>query len=146
MVALSSDDVLDAVHAVMHLYRSLQHRALREGPHDLTHMEFKALGYFARHPGATLSDLVAHSGRDKAQIARLIGELKRRGLLAARADEADRRSSRLELTADGREVHGSLQRHSQRLADVAVTGLAQAEREQLLALLRRMRSNLETAG
>lgn len=146
MAIPSSDDVFDAVHAVMHLYRSLQYRALREGPHDLTHMEFKALGYFARHPGATLSDLVAHSGRDKAQIARLIGELKRRGLLAARADEADRRSSRLELTADGREVHGSLQRHSQRLADVAVTGLAQAEREQLLALLRRVQRNLETAA
>jgi hypothetical protein len=66
------DDVLECMHAIMHLYRSTQHRSLRDGPNDLAHMEVKALGFFARHPGATQSELVAHSGRDKAQVARQI--------------------------------------------------------------------------
>jgi DNA-binding MarR family transcriptional regulator len=101
------------------------------------------LGYFARHPGATASELAAHSGRDKGQVARLVGALKERGLLEARADEADRRSVRLTLTAAGRSVHQTLQRRRRRLAEVAVAGLDDAERAQLSALLERVRLNLD---
>ena len=79
----SEDDVLELVHAVMHDYRSLQYRILRDGPHDITHMDAKVLGFFARRPGATQRDLVEHSGRDKAQLARLIKGLREQGLLAA---------------------------------------------------------------
>ena len=42
------DDVLELVHAVMHDYRSLQYRFLRDGPLDITHMDGKVIGYFAR--------------------------------------------------------------------------------------------------
>jgi DNA-binding MarR family transcriptional regulator len=49
-------------------------------------MEGKVLGYFCRHPGNTQSDLAQHSGRDKAQLTRLIARLKEAGLLEARAD------------------------------------------------------------
>ena len=57
------DDVLDLVHTVMHQYRSQQYRVLRDGPHDITHMDSKVLGYFGRHSGATQSDLAQHTGR-----------------------------------------------------------------------------------
>ena len=65
-------EVFETIHTLMHLFRAQQFRALRDGPAAVTHMEAKTLGFFARHPGATLSELVAHSGRDKAQVARLI--------------------------------------------------------------------------
>ena len=57
-------DPLDIMHSVMHQYRALQYRFLRDGPHDITHMDGKVLGYFGRHPGATQSDLAQHTGRD----------------------------------------------------------------------------------
>jgi hypothetical protein len=47
--------VFEIIHAVMHLFRSGQHRVLRGGPHNVTHMESKVLGFFAGHPGATQS-------------------------------------------------------------------------------------------
>ena len=97
---LADDDVLELVHAVMHDYRSLQYRALRDGPHDITHMDSKVLAFFGRHPGATQSDLAQHSGRDKAQLARLIKGLREQGLLDGVADAADRRNLRLTLTVD----------------------------------------------
>ena len=56
------DGVLDLVHRVMHQYRSLQYQVLREGPHDITHMESKVLGYVGHHPGATQSELAQQSG------------------------------------------------------------------------------------
>jgi DNA-binding MarR family transcriptional regulator len=141
--AAAPDDVLEAVHALMHLYRGKQFREARDAPQALTHLESKVLGFFARSPGATQSELVAHSGRDKGQLARLVAGLRERGLLEARADEADRRSVRLHLTPAGRAAHQVLRRRAQRLSAAAVHGLDEAERGQLLGLLARVRANLE---
>jgi DNA-binding MarR family transcriptional regulator len=136
-------EVLERVHAIMHLYRSAQQRSLRAGPHDLAHMEIKVLGFFARRPGATQSDLAAHSGRDKAQLARLIRGLRDRGLLDATADETDKRSTRLALSEAGKAMFAALHRHDGALAETALEGIAEAERATLLDLLERVRANLE---
>lgn len=138
------NDVLDLIHTVMHQYRSQQYRALRDGPHDITHMDSRVLGFFGRHPGATQSDLAQHSGRDKAQLARLVKGLRDRGLLAGTADEADRRNLRLSLTSDGQAVQRALQLQAKRLSAKAVAGLGAAERAQLVALLQRVQANLDT--
>ena len=136
-------EVLERVHAIMHLYRSAQQRGLRAGPHDLAHMEIKVLGFFARRPGATQSDLAAHSGRDKAQLARLIRGLRDRGLLDATADETDKRSTRLALSSAGKAMFAALHRHDGALAETALAGIADADRATLLDLLERVRANLE---
>ena len=137
--------VFESIHTIMHLYRARQYRALRDDPHDLTHLEGKVLGYFARNPGATQSDLIAHSGRDKAQLARLIRTLRDKGLLEAAVDEDDRRVTRLHVTADGKAISRSLHKSGERLAQVAVAGLAEEERRQLLALLEKVRTNLDAS-
>ncbi len=136
------EDVLEAVHAVMHLFRTQQYRVSRGGAPELTHMDGKVLGFFARQPGATQRQLAAHSGRDKGQLARLVAGLKDRGLLDARADDADRRNIRLTLTEDGRSVHLALQQQRRQLAQAAVAGMTADERRQIVALLDRVRANL----
>ena len=136
------DELMDLVHRVMHQYRSEQYQVLRGGPNDITHMESKVLGYVGRHPGATQSDLSRDSGRDKAQLARLIKGLRERGLLTGEADEADRRNVRLALTSEGESVLRLLQQQTRRLATKAVAGIDAAERAQLVALLRRVSTNL----
>lgn len=135
--------MLDLVHTVMHLVRSQQYRALRGGGHELTHMESKVLGYVARHPQATQRDMAHATGRDKAQLARLIKGLRERGLLDSQPDPKDRRNQRLSLTADGRSILRKLRQQSARVASRAVAALEPAEVEQLAALLRQMRANLE---
>lgn len=140
----SADEVFETIHDIMHLYRSRQYRALREGGHDLTHMDTKVLGFFARRPGATQSDLAAHSGRDKAQLARLIRGLRDRGLLEARVDEEDRRSTRLQATAEGLAVFAHLQRQRILLSGVAIADLEDDERMHLISLLRRVHERLES--
>jgi len=138
-----ADDVLEAIHAVMHKVRALQHRATGDLPGAPTPMDGKVLGFFARNPNATQSDLAAHSGRDKGQLARLVGGLRERGLLQAQADASDRRNLRLALTAEGRALQQQFQRRRRKLAQVAAAGLTDAERQQLLALLARMAANLD---
>jgi DNA-binding MarR family transcriptional regulator len=137
------DEVLDLVHTVMHQVRSQQYRVLRGGGHDITHMESKVLIYVARHREATQRDMARYTGRDKAQLARLIKGLRERGLLSSQADPADRRNLRLSLTADGRSVLQKLEQQSTRLASKAVTALKAPEVRQLVTLLQRVQRNLD---
>jgi DNA-binding MarR family transcriptional regulator len=140
--AAADDSVLEIIHSVMHQYRAQQFRALRDGPHDITHMDSKVLGFFGRNPGATQSDLAQHSGRDKAQLARLIKGLRDRGLLNGEADPSDRRNTRLTLTDAGQAVRRALQQQGKRLNATAVAGMGDAERKKLVALLQRVSQNL----
>jgi DNA-binding MarR family transcriptional regulator len=142
----SGDEVMELVHAVMHQFRSRQFQVLRDGPHALTHMESKVLAFFARRPGATQSDLVQHSKRDKAQLARLIKGLRERGLLAGEADKDDKRHVQLNLTVDGEALQRALQRQARQLQERATVGFSAVEREKLLTLLARVKDNLDAVS
>ena len=142
--AESAKDIIESIHAFRRLFRALQHRALRDGPHhDLTPMEGRVLRFLGQHSGATQSELVSHSVRDKGQMARLISGLRDRGLVETRVDDTDRRVHRLYLTPEGMDIDASVQRRRMVVARLAATDLDEAERQTLLDLLGRMRANLE---
>jgi len=143
--AAGERDVLELIHSAMHRYRARQYRVLRDGSHDITHMDSRVLGYFDRHPGATQSDLAAHSGRDKAQLARLVKGLRERGLLDGVPDAVDRRNLRMTLTAQGKAVQRTLQQAARRLSAQAVAGLSEAQRAQLVQMLEQVNANLDSA-
>ena len=142
--AATADAVLELVHTVMHQFRSLQYQALRDGPHDITHMESKVMGFFSAHPGATLSELALHSGRDKAQLARLVKGLRERELLTAASDAADRRNVHLALSPAGHAVQQTLRRKARSLNARAVEGLDERQQRELVALLGQVKANLDT--
>ena len=135
-----NEDVLELVHSVMHAVRARQQQELRGN--ELTPLEARVLRFFSRHPGATQSDLSEHSGRDKAQLARLIKGLRERGLLEAQEDERDRRQVRLALSGEGETLRRRLRQVDRRLASQAVTGMAEGEARQLMTLLHKVRENL----
>jgi DNA-binding MarR family transcriptional regulator len=144
--ASAAEAVIELVHAVMHQFRARQYQVLRDGAHDVTHMESKVMGFFSHHPGATLSELVAHSGRDKAQLAKLVKGLRERGLLLGEPDPDDRRNVRLRLSDAGRAVQRALHAQAHALNARAVNGLDATERAQLVALLGRLKANLDAVG
>ena len=137
------DAVLELIHSIMHQYRSQQFQALRDGQHELTHMEAKVLAFFGRHPGSTQSDLARRSGRDKAQLARLITALRERGLLHGEADSADRRNTRLSLTKAGKAIEQAAQSEAAKLNAQAVRGMSDAQQQELLDLLLQVKGNLD---
>ena len=140
-------DVLELMHSVMHQVRSRQLRGIGNGTGngDLSPMEGKVLGFFSRHPGATQSDLVAHSGKDKGQIARLIAGLKDKCLLEAQPDVQDGRVIRLHLSTTAHAMHVEVQRQRQKLSNLALTGMSAEEKRQLKELLLRIQNNLQQA-
>ncbi|HSI46118.1 MAG TPA: MarR family transcriptional regulator [Methylophilus sp.] len=136
--------VFETIHRLMHHFRARQYRLIQESGIDLTHMQHKVLGFFARHPGATLSDMVLYTGKDKAQIARLITEVRGKGLLDAKADDSDKRISRLNLTPEGIKVFERLKSSERELSDLAVQGLSEQEYKTLLHLLDKIKGNIFT--
>ena len=133
-------DVLEAIHELMHPSR---HRQLDAGTGELNPMEARVLGFFARHPGATQSALAAHSGRDKGQLARLVNGLREKGLLLAQPDADDRRVMRLSLSEPAQGLLAQVRRQRKRLSAAAVQGFSAEERAQLMAMLTRIRANLD---
>lgn len=135
--------VMDEIHTLMHMYRHAQYQMIKDSGLDLTHMEMKVLGFFLRHPGAALSDLVAHSGKDKAQLARLIATLKDKHLLLAEPDQRDKRVMRLTVSDQGLQIHQHLTERGSVIAMQAVGGLSAEEQLQLLELLKRIKAGMQ---
>jgi DNA-binding MarR family transcriptional regulator len=138
-----ADDVLELMHGVLHQLRARHARSSVDADLGIGHMELKALGFFAHHPGATQSDLVNHSRRDKGQLARLIAGLKERGLLEAKPDEQDRRVIRLYPTEQAQSLHAQLLQQRRGLANQALAGLSLDQTGQLMAWLQHISANLQ---
>lgn len=139
--APTGEALFEQVHEVLFLFRSQVHQALREEPRGAAHMEMKVLGFFARRPGATQTDLVQHSGRDKGQVARLVKAVMDRGLLR-REPEGGRRGG-LTLTEEGRALQSQVRAERARLAEHCAAPLSAKERTQLIALLRKLQSGFD---
>ena len=80
-------------------------------------------------PMQQIADMMA---RNKAQLSRTIGSLERRGLVMRLANDADRRSTLLQLTPDG---HDLVRRIKAALTEVLGEILAPLEADEHAALL-----------
>lgn len=142
-VPADGPDPLELMHRLMHRLRSLQMAGLRALPDGLTPQEARVLGFFARRPGATQTDLAEHSGRDRGQITRLVTGLVDRGLLDKAPDPGDRRQSRLQLSPSGRQLNDRLAGQQRQARAAALSTLSAAEQQALAGLLQRILDAVE---
>ena len=142
MTRHANTEVLDRLHTLMHGLRRHLQEAVREDGEGLGPMEARCLGYFLRFDGASQSDLVQHSGRDKAQIARIVKALHERGLLQSQPDPNDGRSQRVSVTPEGQALQRKMQQHRVRFEKSMLVGLNESDRATLLALLDRLQDNV----
>ncbi len=138
----SGEVLFEQLHEVLSLFRSCLHERLRGTPSGVAGMEVRVLRFYARHPGASQSDLVQHSRRDKGQIARLVKSLIERGLLQRDA-QAGRRGG-LELTVAGQALQSQLHQYHTELTDALGAALSAPERAQLAGLLQRLQCSLHS--
>lgn len=138
-----ADAVAEEIQMLRRLYRAHLVRAYDNVSTDMVHLGGRVLAYVADHADCTQSDLVEHLKRDKSQIAKIVAGLRGKGMLAVEPVETDRRRQRLILTEKGVLAVAESQGNRDRVARAALRGLTSHEREQMLALMRRVRSNLE---
>ncbi len=94
-------EVMETVPLVMRFIRA---EMRRQGANELSVLQFRALGFLNRNPGASLSELAEHLGITRATASAIVERLVRRGLVNRTDDPQERRRLILTLTANGLEL------------------------------------------
>ena len=142
----AASDVFEAMHDLLHVSKAHMVRTMASVHPELTLNEVRALMFVGRHPGATQKELVAHSGADKAQVARMVAMLQDKGWLESAPNADDKRSRCLSLSAQGQGLHRALREARRGVAATLLQGCDSATQAQLLALLAQVRSSVEAQG
>ena len=98
----------EAVHRLMHAYKSLLREAIRKQEIELPVTQIRILKGICRSPGGTAHSIAQRMQRDKAQITRALNDLIGAGLIVRVDNPADRRSHLLEPTSCGRKIMARL--------------------------------------
>jgi DNA-binding MarR family transcriptional regulator len=91
----------------------------------------------------TTGELARRMHVEVPTAVRMIQRMQAAGLLARARDPADRRRARISLTPKGHEAAQAVPGLLDGVAEQALRGLSSAERRQLIALLERVRANLD---
>ncbi|TWI52564.1 DNA-binding MarR family transcriptional regulator [Pseudomonas duriflava] len=108
----------------------------------LAHFQVRALAFVAKRPEARPRDLIERSGRDQAQITRVVRDLEEHGLIERSPDPLDRRAILLRLTAQGKEVYDLLNSRRKVVIAQMLRHLDSAQRALLVDMLARMKQGL----
>lgn len=138
-------DIFEAMHELLHLFRSRMREDMESMEPGLTPNEVRVLMYVGRHPGRTQRELVDHSHMDKAQLARMLAQLQEQGWLDREPDARDRRVRCLSLSPQGQALLDRLRQSRQALAARLLKDWEPAAQQQLMALLERARDSVEAA-
>lgn len=79
-----------------------------ERRYGITRREWGVLMWLARAPGLSPSELAEHLELDRARISRAIASMQGKGLLHKSTASANRRSTALQLTPAGQQLHDEL--------------------------------------
>lgn len=145
MTSHAPTNVFEAMHDLVHVYRAHMVRTMAIVQPDLTLNEVRALMFVGRHPGATQKELVAHSGADKAQVARMVGLLQDKGWLDSLPNADDKRSRCLRLSPEGVALHQALREARRGVAASLLKSCDAVTQAQLMDLLAQVRSHIDAA-
>ena len=110
-------------------------------PLDITAAQFVILKSIALGEADSASGLCKDISYDPGAMTRMLDRLERRGLVRRVAHPNDRRTSNLELTAEGKAVFPKLQASGMKVLNRFLRGFTKEEARQLESFLQRMLEN-----
>lgn len=106
---LSAEDLHDLAGALRTAVWSLRRYGERQaGLEQLPHSEFEVIRTVSDNPGISVSDVARTLGLQPSNVSTTVRKLVERGLVRRAADERDRRTIRLYLTAEATEHKGMI--------------------------------------
>lgn len=109
----------------------------------LTIDECRVLAHLARNEGVSQARLAVLTDTDPMTLGRVLARMEEAGFVERRTHPGDARCHCLQLRAAAAPVLEEIWRHSDSTRKEAFAGLAATERQQLLALMLRVRDNLD---
>jgi DNA-binding MarR family transcriptional regulator len=134
--ALASEDQVAAVRRFSRFYTRrigvLQDRFL-QSPFSLA--EARVLYEIIQHDEMTATDLSDSLALDPGYLSRILRDFVERGLVVKTRSPADRRASRISITAKGREAFAPLERRSHDEAADMLAALSPADQDRLVSAM-----------
>lgn len=119
--------------------RHFEQRAVQLGM-SLTHC--KVLVFLSRNEGTTQAKLAELSDTDPMTLVRVLDRMEHDGWIERRPDPQDRRAYRLHLKPASEPILAEITRIGEKARGEALAGISADEREQMMTLLEKVRSNL----
>ena len=110
----------------------------RMAVHGLRPVDFSVLSLVQRNPGITSRQICTALGLLPPNLVPMIGALEKRQLLRRTRHSADGRAMSLYLTGEGEALTQTAETCAMQLEIDATSGLSEAERSQLKALLQKI--------
>ena len=108
---------------------------------DITAAQYVILTSIALGEADSASGLCKGISYDPGAMTRMLDRLERRGLVRRVAHPNDRRTSNLELTAEGKAVYPKLRASAMKVLNRFLRGFTQKEARQMESFLQRMLEN-----
>jgi DNA-binding MarR family transcriptional regulator len=116
----------------------------RAAAFGLTLAQSRSLLSLAKHEGISQAQLAEFADVEPMTLVRIIDRMESDGWLERRSDPSDRRARRLYLTAKGRPLVDVLWRLVDLTRREALAGIPKKHAELLIALLQKVRCNLDS--
>lgn len=118
---------------------------LAKAGHDLTFSQYVTIKKLADGI-ASVTDLARAAELNPGAMTRLLDKLEAKGLIVRVDDPGDRRALHIHLTEAGTTIWRDIYECGARVRQRALSGMSDAEREQLMHLLEQVRENLSSSG
>jgi DNA-binding MarR family transcriptional regulator len=128
--------VVDAVVGASRALVAIAARSLGAAGEEVTLPQYRALVVLASRGPQRVVDLAAILGVTASTATRMCDRLVRKGLIRRQRQASDRRSVRVSISADGRELVGAVTQRRRREVQAIVDRMSPAERDQLVTTLR----------
>jgi MarR family transcriptional regulator, transcriptional regulator for hemolysin len=112
----------------------------------LTRAQIQVLAYLVYHEGINQAGLAELIEMEPISLARLIDRMEQSGWVERRPDPRDRRAWRLYITDKAKPVFAEMIAIGAEVRGEALAGFTEAERDQVMELLMRVRRNLSERG
>jgi DNA-binding MarR family transcriptional regulator len=112
-------------------------------PHGVHPGQDYLLDQLWREDGQPVGVLATRIGVEVPTLVRSVSRMEAAGLVRREPDPADGRRAIVRLTARGRELERVVPAILAEVTELATNGMSEAERNELLRLLRAVRANLE---
>ncbi|QIL81425.1 winged helix-turn-helix transcriptional regulator [Diaphorobacter sp. HDW4A] len=142
----TSTKVLDALHDLVHTYRSRMRSEMHRHDDRLNRNSVRCLLFVGHEPLCTHKALMDFLRADKAQVARTLNEMEDNGWIERVPHPDDRRSRRLQLSAQGQTLFTTMQAARARVGEQMLQGVPEAQQAELAAQLLQMQAYLKESG
>jgi DNA-binding MarR family transcriptional regulator len=130
------------LHDVARVLRKRFEQRARAAQLELTRAQWSVLAHLARQEGINQAALAQILEIEPITLVRLLDRLQAAGLVERRSDLSDRRARVLYLTPAARPLLEQIWTLAAVVREEAMAGLSDAEREQLLGMLLKIKGNL----